>query len=85
MKEGVEETLKFLPENEKKIVEVLVEREGEEYQSKIVDATGFNRAKVSRKISKLVDKGVLKKDESGMSNLIKLEQPFQKLYVGKKE
>lgn len=74
-------TLKFLPKDERKILEVIVDSGGEKHQSKIVEDTGFNKAKVSRKISKLVNKKILEKEESGMSNLIKLEQPYKRLYI----
>lgn len=75
------DTLKLLPGSERKILESIIDSEGKRYQSDIVEDTGFNKAKVSRKISKLEDKDIIQKKDSGMSNVIKLKQPFGKLYV----
>ncbi|MBD3260075.1 MAG: hypothetical protein GF334_00050 [Candidatus Altiarchaeales archaeon] len=63
--------LKILPEDERKILEVLFSEKKIE-QTYLVAETGLNKVKVSRLISKLEGRGVLEKKQLGNTNLIKL-------------
>ncbi len=85
IEENVNATLNLLPSSERKIVEILIEKGGKEHQNNIVEETGFNKAKVSRRISGLVDKGIVEKKKVGMSNLIVLKEPFSDLYLDQKD
>ncbi|MFP4116861.1 MAG: helix-turn-helix transcriptional regulator [Candidatus Aenigmatarchaeota archaeon] len=82
LSEEARETLKFLGNDERKIVEELIDEDGAMQQSRIVKETGVDKVKVSRKLSKLEDRGIISKEDSGMSNLIRLKEPFVDLYVG---
>jgi len=79
--EGAEETLRFLDKETRKVMETIIDQDGEIHQSKIVEKTGLDRVKVSRKLSQLEDKGIIEKEKSGVSNLIKLKEPYKTLYI----
>ena len=81
LNEEARKTLKFLGNDEREIVEELIDSGGKMHQSDIVKETGIDKVKVSRKLSKLENKGIITKEDSGMSNLISLKEPFLDLYV----
>lgn len=85
LSEEIEKTLDFLDNDKKKIAGKLIENGGNMHQSRIVEETGMDKVKVSRTVSGLVDKDVVEKEDAGMSNLIRLKQPYRKLYLGDKE
>lgn len=80
---GIEKTLSFLDMDSKRIMEEIINQNGEIYQSKIPEKTGLDRVKTSRKLSELEEKGVIKKEKSGVSNIVKLKEPFRNMYLRK--
>ncbi len=62
-----------LMDNEQKIVEFLKEK-GEVWQKQILQATGFSKAKVSRTIRNLEERGVVTKTIYGNTNKIALKK-----------
>ena len=78
---GAEKTLNLHENDSKKIMQEIVEQDGEIYQNEIVKNTGLDRVKVSRKLSQLEEKGIIEKEKSGVSNIVKLKEPYKSLYV----
>ena len=74
-------SLKFLDgESEKLIVNSIIKNNGETFQSQIVKDTKLSRVKISRILKKLEGKGVIIKDQKGMTNKISLDEELKKLF-----
>ncbi|MEM5875168.1 MAG: winged helix-turn-helix transcriptional regulator [Candidatus Aenigmatarchaeota archaeon] len=65
--------LEVLDPDEKKIYEIL-QKEGKIKQNKLVELTGFSKAKVSRVVKKLKDKKLVNLERMGKTNLISLKK-----------
>jgi uncharacterized membrane protein len=72
--------LKFLDYGEKTVVSELIRNGGSTTQARLVSKTGLNKVKVSRLISSLESKGILKKESRGITNQIELEDDLKKLF-----
>ena len=79
MEHGAEKILEFLDVNTRKVVKNLVENEGKMLQSDITKQTDLSRVKVSRILKDLDGKGVVKKTDSGVSNIITLDKEMYRL------
>jgi uncharacterized membrane protein len=64
--------LKILPEDERKIMEVLLNEKKME-QMYLVAESGLSKVKVSRLLAKLEQRGIIEKKPLGNTNLIKLK------------
>lgn len=64
--------LKILPEGERKIVELLVDNGGSLEQNRIVALSSLNKVRVSRILSELEGRGVLKRMNLGNTKLVVL-------------
>ncbi len=62
--EGVED------EDEKRLLGFIVDAGGCMYQSDLVDRSGFSKGKVSLVLDRLEARGVVKRERSGMTNLV---------------
>lgn len=62
----------LLSEPEKRIIQIILENENNTTQRKIWITSGFSKSKVSYYISKLEEKGIIKKEPWGRMNKIKL-------------
>lgn len=62
--------LKILPNDEEKIISLLLENNNSLEQNKLVAFTGINKVKISRIIKSLEERGVIKKMNLGNTNLI---------------
>lgn len=69
--------LSVLDEYERKVVEIITAAGGEVNQKKIVQETNLSKAKVSRVIKSLVDRGVVEIERLGRSNKVKLLKKFK--------
>jgi uncharacterized membrane protein len=69
--------LSVLDEYERKVVEIISAAGGEVNQKKIVQETNLSKAKVSRVIKSLVDRGVVELERLGRSNKVKLLKKFK--------
>ena len=65
--------LKVLPDNEQKIVKLLLENNNSLEQNKLVALTGINKVKMSRILKDLEFRDVVKKTNLGNTNLIVLK------------
>jgi DNA-binding transcriptional ArsR family regulator len=68
----VEKIARVLPADERKVVKVLIEKTSMAQQD-IVHLTGLSKLKVSRVVKRLEERGVVKKEPYGRTNLISLE------------
>jgi uncharacterized membrane protein len=64
--------LSVLDEYERKVVDIISSAGGEVNQKKIVQETNLSKAKISRVIKSLVDRGVVEIERMGRANKIKL-------------
>ena len=79
--EDINLTLRFLNNDERKIVETVINNKGEINQSKLIKNTDLNKVKVSRIINKLIEKEVITKKVIGKINKIYLHEDLQKLFA----
>ncbi len=66
--------LNGLKDNEKKIVEILIENDGVMFQSEIVEKSGLPKSTVSIILDKLEAKGIVERRKYGMSNVVILKK-----------
>jgi hypothetical protein len=71
--EQKEYDLSGLGEEEKKVFYLVKEEENGAYQSRIVDALGLSKVKVTRILDKLEQKGLVERKRRGMTNIIVLK------------
>lgn len=62
-----------LPKDERDIVEMLLENDGEMLQKDIVENSGYSKAKISEVVSKLTEDEIVIKEKEGRSNKITLK------------
>ena len=79
--EDVKETTRFLPRDQRKIVEAIIENKGEISQSSLPDETDLSKVKISRKLKDLERQKIIKKQENGMSNKVMLENKFEDILL----
>ncbi|MCJ7450485.1 MAG: HTH domain-containing protein [Candidatus Nanohaloarchaeota archaeon QJJ-9] len=77
----IQETVRFLPEDQRKIIETLISSEGKISQSRLPEKTDLSKVKISRKLKELERKGIVKKEKSGMTNTVYLQEKFQKILI----
>lgn len=68
----IQKVVKILPQEERKIVTILLENNNSIEQNRLVALSGFNKVKISRLVKELGDRGVVKKADLGNTNLIVL-------------
>ncbi|MEM4325705.1 MAG: MarR family transcriptional regulator [Candidatus Pacearchaeota archaeon] len=73
-KESYREVLNKLNDDEKIILEKIIESEGAIFQSELVDKTNLSKVKVTRVLDKLEGKGLIERRRRGMTNIIILRQ-----------
>jgi len=73
-------TLNFLEPDQRKIIKVLIDNNGEIMQSAFVKKTGLSRVTISRNLSNLGKKGIVSKKQSGMTNTIKIDNSLKELF-----
>jgi len=66
----LERVLKILPEDERKVVSLLIQNNNSLEQNKLVALTGINKVKMSRLITDLENRKIVKKSNLGNTNLI---------------
>jgi uncharacterized membrane protein len=76
--EQVRETLRFLPTEERKVVQVL--SKGDLRQAELEKVTGLHKVKLHRTIRKLKEKDIVEKKRSGKINTISLKEDLKGLF-----
>ena len=79
--EDVQETTRFLPKDQRKIVEAIIENEGEISQSELPEETELSKVKVSRKLKDLERQEIVRREENGMTNKVMLGEKFEELLL----
>ena len=69
----LEKVVKILPQDERIVVKILLENNNAIEQNKLVALSGFNKVKISRLITELEQRDVIKKTNLGNTNLIVLK------------
>lgn len=62
-----------LDSDEKKVAEVLREKDGSVFQSDVIKALGYSKVKVSRILDRMEQKGLVERKRRGMANLVVLK------------
>jgi uncharacterized membrane protein len=71
LKKNANILLKFLNEDEKKLVNLLIENNGKALQAEVSRLPGMTKVKSHRVVQKLIDKGVIEREEFGKTRIIK--------------
>jgi len=74
--------LDILDEEDKIILKKIIENKGEINQSSLTKSLNLDKVKVSRIISKMEQKSIIKKEKNGMTNKLILEDNLKKLFLG---
>ena len=72
-KEAYDEIMKTLTDEEKKVLEGIIEANGTIFQSALTDKTSFNKVKVTRILDKLEGRGIIERRRRGMTNVVILK------------
>lgn len=72
--------LSILDYDQRRVIEELIKHGCSMPQSRIVAATGLNKVKVSRLVSALESKGVVKKETSGVTNMVELDENLRGIF-----
>ena len=72
-KENFEKIMKTLNEDEKLVLEKIIDSEGTIFQSDLVDKSGFTKVKVTRILDKLEGRDIIERKRRGMTNVVILK------------
>ncbi len=72
-KENYKEIMDTLGEDEKQILEKIIEAKGTIFQSTIVDETGLSKVKVTRILDRLEGRNIIERKRRGMTNVVILK------------
>ncbi|NYT04690.1 MAG: MarR family transcriptional regulator [Candidatus Methanofastidiosa archaeon] len=72
-KEAYEEIMKTLNDEEKTVLENIIESNGTIFQSDLTEKTNFNKVKVTRVLDKLEGRGIIERRRRGMTNVVILK------------
>jgi len=77
LKNNTEILLRFLNEDEKKLVNALIESDGKVLQAEITRLPGMTKVKSHRIVQRLLDRGVIEKDQVGKTNIIRFTKEIK--------
>ena len=77
LKKNTEILLKMLNKDERKVIQALIENHGKALQAEITRLPEMSKVKSHRVVQKLIDRGVLQKEEFGKTNKIKFAPEIQ--------
>ncbi|MFW6282786.1 MAG: helix-turn-helix transcriptional regulator [Minisyncoccales bacterium] len=80
IRKNVNQFLNLLEEEDKKVLDMIIKEKGKINQSDLTKKLNFDKVKISRIISKMEKKGILKKEKKGMTNKIILDNTFLNLF-----
>ncbi|KYC46318.1 MAG: MarR family protein [Candidatus Methanofastidiosum methylothiophilum] len=72
-KEAYEEIMRTMNNEEKIVLESIINSNGTIFQSELTDKTNFNKVKVTRILDKLEGRGIIERRRRGMTNVIILK------------
>ena len=65
--------LSILPEEEKKVYDLILLKEGSIYQSDLIKETGLSKVKITRILDRMEGKGMIERKRRGMTNIVILK------------
>ncbi|MEK6973144.1 MAG: hypothetical protein AABW72_03840 [archaeon] len=74
LRDNTDILLKFLNPDEKKVVNKLIENNGRALQAEVTRLPEMSKVRSHRVILKLLDKGVIEKEQMGKTNIIKFKK-----------
>lgn len=77
LKKNTEVLLKMLNADERKVINILLENNGKALQSEVTHLPGMSKVKSHRIVQRLIDRGVLQKEDFGKTNKIKFAPGIQ--------
>jgi len=80
-KKDLSPLLALLDSDQRSVIQALAKAGGGMPQSRLVSETGLNKVKVSRIVSDLEARGVVKKEANGITNNVELEDRLKKVLV----
>lgn len=75
--ESLETVYGDISEDERDVIELLKDNEGEMLQKDVVNETDYSKAKISGVVSDLVDKGIVEKEKEGRSNKLRIAGKYR--------
>lgn len=75
--QNISEVYSELTEDQREVVDLLIENEGSMLQKDVVDESEYSKAKVSGVVSELVDQGIIQKEKEGRSNKLRISGRFR--------
>lgn len=79
--EQVQQTTRFLPTDQREIIEAIISSDGEISQSDLPGETGLSKVKVSRKLKDLERQRIISREENGMTNKVRLRDKFEEILL----
>jgi uncharacterized membrane protein len=73
-KENYQKVMSTLDQDEKNVLQKIIESQGTIFQSDLVDKTKFAKVKVTRILDKLEGKGLIERKRRGMTNVVILKR-----------
>ena len=77
IREKALKTVRFLPSEQRKIMDYLIDESGEALQKDIVEATDLGKVKISRTLKKMEKRGLIEREENGMSKKVEVIEEFR--------
>jgi uncharacterized membrane protein len=74
--ESIESIYPDLSDDQREVVELLEENQGEMLQKDVVNSSDYSKAKISGLVSELVEKEVIEKEKEGRSNKLKISSKY---------
>ena len=62
-----------MDEEEKRLYNIIKDKDGSAYQSDLVKETDFSKVKITRVLDKLEHKGIIERKRRGMTNIVVLK------------
>lgn len=75
--EDIETVYGDLSEDEKDVIQLLKDNDGEMLQKDVVNSTDYSKAKISGVVSELVEKEIVEKEKEGRSNKLKISGKYR--------
>lgn len=75
--EDIESVYGDLSEDQKDIIQLLKDNDGEMLQKDVVNSTDYSKAKISGLVSELVEKDIIEKEKEGRSNKLKISGNYR--------
>ena len=83
IREKALKTVRFLPSEQRKIMKYLIDERGEALQKDIVEDTDLGKVKISRTLKKMEKRGLIEREENGMSKKVEVIEEFQDILAEK--